>query len=151
MTLAGEDESNFVRVHDRGFIAGHRRLYMTATPRVYGESAQQVARDADAALCSMDNPVLFGETLFTRSFGWAVENGLLTDYRVIVLAVNEADVSASVQSRLADENSELVLDDATKIVGCSVHAPHLRGAGRERAAHDLGAHARRATPRAACR
>jgi len=118
VTLAGEDESNFVRVHDQGFIAGRKRLYMTATPRVYGEGAQQVARDADAALCSMDDPVLFGGTLFTRSFGWAVENGLLTDYRVIVLAVNEADVSASVQRRLADENSELVLDDATKIVGC---------------------------------
>lgn len=118
VTLAGEDESNFVRVHDQGFLAGRKRLYMTATPRVYGEAAQQVARDVDAALCSMDDPKFFGETLFTRNFGWAVENGLLTDYKVIVLAVNEADVSASVQRRLADENSELVLDDATKIVGC---------------------------------
>ena len=118
VTLAGEDESNFVRVHDQAFIAGRKRLYMTATPRVYGEAVQQVARDADAALCSMDDPALFGETLFTRNFGWAVENGLLTDYKVVVLAVNEADVSASVQRRLSDENSELVLDDATKIVGC---------------------------------
>lgn len=118
VTLAGDEESNFVKVHDHGFIAGRKRLYMTATPRVYGEAVQQVARDADAALCSMDDPALFGETLFTRNFGWAVENGLLTDYRVIVLAVNEADVSASVQRRLADANSELVLDDATKIVGC---------------------------------
>ncbi len=118
VTLAGDDESNFVRVHDQGFLAGRKRLYMTATPRVYGEAIQQVAQEGGAALCSMDDPALFGETLFTRSFGWAVENGLLTDYKVVVLAVNEADVSASVQRRLADENSELVLDDATKIVGC---------------------------------
>ncbi|TPG52513.1 damage-inducible protein [Roseomonas nepalensis] len=118
VTLAGEDESNFVRVHEQDYIAGRKRLYMTATPRVYGEALQQVARDADAALCSMDDPALFGETLFTRNFGWAVQNGLLTDYKVIVLAVNEADVSASLQARLADENSELLLDDATKIVGC---------------------------------
>ena len=115
--LAGEDESNFVRVHDQAFIAGRKRLYMTATPRVYGEAVQQVARDADAALCSMDDPKLFGETLFTRNFGWAVENGLLTDYKVVVLAVNEADISASVQRRLSEDN-ELRLDDATKIVGC---------------------------------
>ena len=117
VTLAGEDESNFVRVHDQAFIAGRKRLYMTATPRVYGEAVQQVARDADAALCSMDDPKLFGETLFTRNFGWAVENGLLTDYKVVVLAVNEADISASVQRRLSEDN-ELRLDDATKIVGC---------------------------------
>lgn len=118
VTLAGDDESNFVRVHDQGFLAGRKRLYMTATPRVYGEAAQQVAQDVDATLCSMDDPALFGETLFTRNFGWAVEQGLLTDYKVIVLAVNEADISASVQRRLADANSELILDDATKIVGC---------------------------------
>lgn len=118
VTRAGEDESNFVRVHDPAFLAGRKRLYMTATPRLYGEGVQQEAQDVGAVLCSMDDPDLFGETLFTRNFGWAVENGLLTDYKVIVLAVNEADVSASVQRRLSDENSELVLDDATKIVGC---------------------------------
>ena len=118
VTLAGEDESSFVRVHDGGFITGRKRLYMTATPRVYGEAVQQAARDEDAALCSMDDPALFGETLFTRNFGWAVENGLLADYKVVVLAVNEADVSASIQRRLSDENNELMLDDATKIVGC---------------------------------
>jgi predicted helicase len=55
VTLAGEDESSFVRGHDQEFIAGRKRLYMTATPRVYGEAAQQVARDVDAALCSMDD------------------------------------------------------------------------------------------------
>jgi predicted helicase len=118
VTLAGEDKSNFVRVHDQGFIAGKKRLYMTATPRVYAEAVQQTARDVDATLCSMDDSALFGETLFTRNFGWAVENGLLSDYKVIVLAVNEADVSASIQRRLSDQNSELVLDDASKIVGC---------------------------------
>ena len=118
VTLSNEDESNFVRVHDQGFIAGKKRLYMTATPRVYGDAVQQAAKDVDAVLCSMDDPKLFGETLFTRNFGWAVENGLLTDYKVIVLAVDEASVSASIQGRLRDENNELVLDDATKIVGC---------------------------------
>jgi predicted helicase len=60
----------------------------------------------------MDDPVLFGETLFTRNFSWAVQNELLTDYKVIVLAVDEASVSATLQARLADENSELLLDDA---------------------------------------
>lgn len=118
VTLAGDDESHFVRVHDADYIRGAKRLYMTATPRVFGDSVRQVADEADAVLCSMDDPALFGETLFTRNFGWAVQNGLLTDYKVIVLAVNEADIASGIQARLSDENSELVLDDATKIVGC---------------------------------
>lgn len=118
VTLAGDDESNFVRIHDAEFIRGTKRLYMTATPRVYGDAVREAARDEDAALCSMDDPALFGDTLFTRNFGWAVQNGLLTDYKVVVLAVNEADIAASIQARLADEDSELMLDDATKIVGC---------------------------------
>ena len=65
----------------------------------------------------MDDEALYGEELFVRGFGWAVENGLLTDYKVVVLAVDEAMISASVQNRLA-EGSELKLDDATKIIGC---------------------------------
>lgn len=117
-TLAGEDESNFVKVHDQDFIAAKKRLYMTATPRVFGEAVKAKASEASAELASMDDEALYGETLFTRGFGWAVENQLLTDYKVVVLAVDEAMVSASVQSRLMDADSSLVLDDATKIIGC---------------------------------
>lgn len=118
VTLEGEDESNFVRVHDGNYIRAKKRLYMTATPRIFGEGVRQTADDVNATLCSMDDPALFGETLFTRNFSWAVQNGLLTDYKVIVLAVDEEAVSAGVQRLLADEHSELKLDDATKIVGC---------------------------------
>ena len=118
VTLAGEDESNFVRIYDASYIVAKKRIYMTATPRVYGEAVTQAAQEQDATLCSMDNPAMFGETLFTRNFGWAVQNGLLCDYKVIVLAVDESSVSASIQARLSDENSELKLDDATKLVGC---------------------------------
>lgn len=117
-TLAGDDESSFVRVHDAAYIAGAKRLYMTATPRIFSDAVRQVARDVDAVLCSMDDPALYGETLHTLNFSTAVRKGLLTDYKVIVLAVDEASVSASIQKRLSDEDSQLILDDATKIVGC---------------------------------
>ncbi|MCG9915437.1 MAG: DEAD/DEAH box helicase family protein [Phenylobacterium sp.] len=117
-TLAGDEESNFVRIHDQSFVAGRKRLYMTATPRVFGEAVRERASEADAVLCSMDDEQLYGETLFARGFGWAVENQLLTDYKVLVLAVDEGMVSTGVQRRLADDQSELKLDDATKIIGC---------------------------------
>ena len=118
VTFAGEDQSNFVKVHDNESIRGRKRLYMTATPRIYGENAKSKARDTEAVLASMDNPDLYGEVLFHHGFARAVESGILTDYRVIVLVMDEGQVSTAVQKRLADENTELVLDDATKIVGC---------------------------------
>jgi predicted helicase len=117
-TLDGEDESNFVKIHSQDFIAGKKRLYMTATPRVFGDAVKSKASEASAVLCSMDDESLYGKTLFARGFGWAVENQLLTDYKVLVLAVDEEMVSGGVQNRLADGSSELKLDDATKIIGC---------------------------------
>ncbi|TBG89600.1 damage-inducible protein [Rhizobium leguminosarum] len=113
-----EEDSNFVKVHSQDYIEGKKRLYMTATPRIYGDGVKTKASEASVELCSMDNVALYGETFFQRGFSWAVQNDLLTDYKVIVLAVDEAIVSAGVQNRLADANSELKLDDATKIIGC---------------------------------
>ncbi len=117
-SFPGEEDSNFIKVHDQSFIKGKKRLYMTATPRVFGDAVKSKADDASVALCSMDDEDLFGPTLFTRGFGWAVENDLLTDYKVVVLAVDEGMVSSSIQNRLADGGNELKLDDATKIIGC---------------------------------
>lgn len=117
-TLAGDDESNFVKIHDNNVIQGKKRLYMTATPRIFGDNVKARADEADAVLASMDDESLFGKTLFYRGFSWAVQNNLLTDYKVIVLAMDEGLISTGVQKRLADSASELVLDDATKIIGC---------------------------------
>lgn len=116
--LAGEDDSNFVKVHYQDYIQGKKRIYMTATPRIYHDTVKAKAEEVDAVLCSMDNVELFGETLHEITFSEAVQAQLLTDYKVIVLAVNEETVSASVQKRLSNEHSELDLDDATKIIGC---------------------------------
>ncbi len=115
--LPGESESNFVKVHYQEHIEGKKRLYMTATPRVFGDEAKSKASDAAIELCSMDDKARFGGTLFSRKFGWAVEEGLLTDYKVIVLGVDEGMISSSLQNALA-ESSELNLDDANKIIGC---------------------------------
>ena len=117
-TFPGEDLSNFVKVHDNSVIRGKKRLYMTATPRIYGENAKSKARDTNAALASMDDTEVYGELLFYHGFARAVESNILTDYRVIVLVMDDQQVSTAVQKRLADETSELVLDDATKIIGC---------------------------------
>lgn len=117
VTLRDEDDSTFVRVHSDEYVQAKKRLYMTATPRIFGESAKRKADDHDAELASMDDETKYGKDLFHRGFGWAVENNLLTDYKVVVLAVDEGLVSNTIQNRLK-EGAELTLDDATKIIGC---------------------------------
>ncbi|GAB4363803.1 MAG: DEAD/DEAH box helicase family protein [Oricola sp.] len=117
VTLKDEDDSAFVRIHSNEYVAAKKRLYMTATPRIFGDAAKRKADDYDAELASMDDESKFGKDLFHRGFGWAVENGLLTDYKVVVLAVDEGLISHTIQNRLKD-GPELTLDDATKIIGC---------------------------------
>jgi predicted helicase len=117
-TFGGDDESAFVRVHDADYLRSAKRLYMTATPRIYGDSAKATAERDNVALCSMDDKALYGDELFVITFSEAVKRGLLVDYKVIVLAVEEAHVSRRLQDLLKDENNELKVDDAAKIVGC---------------------------------
>ncbi len=118
VTLSGEDESHFVKIHDAAYIKGKRRLYMTATPRIYSDDTKTRAKEADAELCSMDDPAVFGEEFHRLGFGEAVGAGLLSDYQVLVLAVDEKYVSTAFQRQIADANNELKLDDVVKITGC---------------------------------
>lgn len=118
VTLSGEDESHFVKVHDAEFLRAKKRLYMTATPRIYSDGTKAKAKDADAVLCSMDDPAIFGEELHRLGFDEAVGKNLLSDYKVLVLAVDEKYVSATFQHQIADANNELNLEDAAKITGC---------------------------------
>lgn len=117
-TFGDEDESNFVKVHDAGFIGASKRLYMTATPRIYGDAAKASAEKENVALASMDDEALYGKTLYVISFSEAVKRGLLVDYKVIVLAVEESHVNRRLQGFWKDENNQLRVDDAAKIIGC---------------------------------
>jgi predicted helicase len=114
-TFDGEEESAFVRVHDNSYIQGNKRLYMTATPRIYGDDAKSTE---NVTLCSMDDKSLYGEELYVITFSEAVARKLLVDYKVIVLAVEETHVNRRLQSLLKDADNSLKVDDAAKIVGC---------------------------------
>ncbi|GLZ88726.1 DNA damage-inducible protein [Metapseudomonas resinovorans] len=117
-TFDDDDESTFVRVHDADYIRATKRLYMTATPRIYGDSAKVKAESGEVTLCSMDDEALYGKELFVINFSEAVQRGLLTDYKVLVLTVEESAISRRLQDLLKDENNQLKVDDAAKIVGC---------------------------------
>ena len=118
MTRVGEEDSHFTKVHDEKFLLASNRLYMTATPRMYGDTAKAKANAAEAWLASMDDYDTYGEEFYRLGFYEAVQRDLLTDYKVIVLTVDENAVAAAFQQQLADSNHELKLDEATRIVGC---------------------------------
>ena len=114
----GEEESHFVRVHDNDHIKASKRLYMTATPRIFGDQARATAEKDNIALYSMDDVSQYGEQLSVLTFSDAVKRDLLVDYKVIVLAMEESHVSRRIQNLLKDANNQLNIDDAAKIIGC---------------------------------
>lgn len=118
VTLAGEDESDFVKVHKNDLIMGKKRLYMTATPRIYGDESKAKANEKSALLCSMDDEEIYGAEFYRLGFSESVALGLLSDYKVIVLAVDENYVGRTLQNLITTHDSELILEDAVKIMGC---------------------------------
>lgn len=118
VTLAEADESNFVKVHDNDFINADKRLYMTATPRLYGEDSKRKAQDVNAVIASMDDEKLYGQEIYRIGFGMAVEQGLLSDYKVMILTLSENDVTPEVQKALSNTEKEIVsMDDVSKLIG----------------------------------
>jgi predicted helicase len=118
VTLSGNDESAFVKVHDNSFINSKKRLYMTATPRLYNDDSKSKAAQAEAVLCSMDDVALYGEEIYRIGFGEAVARDLLTDYKVLILTLNEKDIPPSIQNIIKDQSNEINTDDASKLIGC---------------------------------
>ena len=117
VSLAGEDESAFTKVHDSDFIKAKKRLYMTATPRLYSDDTKSKAAKEEAILCSMDDKKLYGEEIYRIGFGEAVERGLLTDYKVLILTLNDKDIPPAVQRMISDGETEINTDDASKLIG----------------------------------
>ncbi len=115
--LAGKEESAFTKVHNQDFIHAAKRLYMTATPRVFDEATRKKADEQSVVVASMDDEALYGPEFYRLGFGDAVERGLLTDYKVIVLAVHEDSVNKHMQNVLRDEDGQLKIDDVAKLVG----------------------------------
>ena len=125
--LKDRSESNFTKIHNNDFIRAKRRLYMTATPRLYRESVKIKAKENDDVLCSMDDVDIYGEEFHRLTFNDAVSQGLLTDYKVLVLTVSEDDIPQAIRTRIKeqytmaadkDKIKELQFDDATKLIGC---------------------------------
>ena len=118
VTLKDETESAFVRVHNNDFLRAVRRIYMTATPRLYTDETKKRAEENSAVLCSMDDRSMYGDEIYRIGFGEAVKQELLSDYKVLILAVGEKDITPTLQNALTREVGTIDADDPSKLIGC---------------------------------
>ena len=114
----GDKTSPFVLVHDASRIRAAKRLYMTATPRLYTAGAKTKAASHDIEVFSMDDGATYGPEFHRLPFSRAVGQDLLSDYKVVVLALSEEHLERTLQAHLASEGGDITLSDAARIVGC---------------------------------
>ena len=120
-------EPAFVRIHSDANLLARRRLYMTATPRLYAPAAKAKAREASIQICSMDDPALYGEVFYRIGFGQAVKDGWLADYKVLVLTLPEDslpegdspyDALTDAERKALESRNDDGRTTAVKLLGC---------------------------------
>ena len=112
--------SAFTLIHDPDKVLAHRRLYMTATPRLYTNQIKTKAGEHPKGfdVYSMDDPDTYGPEFYRMGFGEAVEGGHLTDYQVLVIAVAENPVLTNFDMIEVDDDLRLRVNEAVKFAGC---------------------------------
>lgn len=116
--LSDKAEAAFTKIHDNEIVVAKKRLYMTATPRLYTDASKQKAQEGNAVLCSMDDTNIYGEEIYRIGFGEAVKKDLLSDYKVLILTIREDQIPVALQNVIKDKNNEIDTDDASKLIGC---------------------------------
>ena len=112
-----EEASVFTKVHSDDNVKGKKRLYQTATPKLYGPEAKKKAETNSIVISSMDDESLYGKEFFRLGFGDAIVNGILTDYKLMVLAIDGSVVQKDMQKSLSDPENGLNIDDVGRIIG----------------------------------
>ena len=96
---AGKVGSDFTAILDNTQIRSSKRLFATATPRTYSSTVHKAAEDRGVEVVGMDNAALFGEVLYALPFGKAIERKLLTDYRVVIIVVDDPTIAQWIARR----------------------------------------------------
>jgi superfamily II DNA or RNA helicase len=108
---AGKVSGDFSTILDGEKIRAKKRLFTTATPRTYSSSVKQAAEDRGVEVVGMDDEAVFGKQLFALNFGEAIKRGLLTDYRVVIIGVDDPTISAWIENReLLKADSDIEMD-----------------------------------------
>ena len=114
----GDNTSSFVLVHDADRIRANKRLYMTATAKLYTESLKTKASDYNIDVFSMDDEQKYGPQFHRLPFSKAIEIGELSDYKVAIFGISEHEVNSALGGNTGRYGSEININDATRIIGC---------------------------------
>ncbi len=108
-----------VRVNDKyeDYIKGKKRLFMTATPKIYGVKVKSQSVKEGMTLYGMDNEK-FGDVFFSYSFGDAVKEEVLSKYEVVVLTMDKSVIEDDFLKSITEKYKGVKVDDATRIIGC---------------------------------
>lgn len=108
---AGKVSGDFSTILDAQKIRAKKRLFTTATPRTYSSNVKKAAEDRGVEVVGMDDEAVFGKPLFVLNFGEAIKRGLLTDYRVVIIGVDDPTISAWIENReLLKADSDIEMD-----------------------------------------
>ena len=125
-SLPGVGKVDFQEFHDDARLRARKRLYMTATPRIYTERSKSKLAARGIAVIDMGDRDIYGPELYLLPFKKAVENRMLSDYRVIVLGVSQASVTPGLRRRLegldtsASPKNAPTTNDMTRVLGVSL-------------------------------
>lgn len=112
---AGNMKSAFGTVLNADELPAIHRLFMTATPRIYKANIRKQAANNETQIASMDDESAFGPELHTLAFGDAIERKLLSDYRVVVIGVNNPMLQEMVTNRVLVKTDNEIIDDARSL------------------------------------
>ena len=120
----GKDEKEFSKIHSERNVGAKRRIYMTATPKIYSSDPRKKTDLAESNISSMDDPTIYGPEIYSLTFDEAVKKDLLSDYKVIMLSVDEEEIEPVLREMLArlrenesGANDILELDELSKFIG----------------------------------
>ena len=117
---------DFQEFHDDTRLHARKRLYMTATPRIYTQRSRRKLAEHGVEVVDMGDYDVYGPELHRLPFAKAVENRMLSDYRVIVLGVSEGSVTPGLRRRLegldpsGKRKKAPTTNDMTRVLGVSL-------------------------------
>jgi Predicted helicase len=117
--VSKKEETNFKLIHNNENIKGKKRLYMTATPKVFdvkGEERRKIEEENLIKIFDMNDEEIFGPKFFEYSFRKAIQEGYLSDYRIVAMELDKKEVQKELYEYLGSKDS-LDVDETTKLVG----------------------------------
>ena len=133
----GDQTSPFVLVHDAERTRAAKRLYMTATPRLYTEGARAKAASHNVEVFSWTTRRPTGR-VSSPALSRSVEQNLLSDYKVVVLAMSEQHVDAALQGHLASGGGEIISPTRPRSSAAGARCKIRRTSARAMAGQPLG-------------